>query len=178
MKNDDLAFNCVALLLTIVLSLMIAQPAFSDNADDVDAAIDALHRSLAALDTELLILEEELLYPASSRVAVYLSMDVGEMFALDSVTVKLNGKEVSHHLYTDRERNALYDGGVQKLYVGNAKQGANEITAVFRGIGPHDRDYKRAATVNFEHAFEPVFVDLAIVDDTGSLQPEFIATAY
>ena len=182
MKNEDLVFNSAALLLTILLSLMISLPSFAEEAADMDTtvemSIETLHESLAALDTELMILEEALLYPASSRVAIYLSMDVGLMFDLDSVTLKLNGKEVGHHLYTKRERKALYDGGVQKLYVGNAKQGKNEVSAIFRGEGPHDRDYKRATTVTFDHSFEPVFIELAIHDDTGTQQPTFSAAVH
>ena len=137
-----------------------------------------LEEKLLQLDAELQLLEEDLLYPASSRVAVYLSMDLGELFALDAVTLKLNGKDVTHHLYTQREIEALYKGGVQKLYVGNARQGENQVTAFFTGKGPHDRDYKRATTVTFEQSFEPVFVELSITDNTGSQQPEFMAAVF
>ncbi len=156
---------CVAVLIAI--SVHAAEP------DE-----QQLEAKLLQLDAELQLLEEDLLYPASSRVAVYLSMDLGELFALDGVTLKLNGKDVTHHLYTQREIEALYKGGVQKLYVGNAKQGENEITAFFTGKGPHNRDYKRAATVTFEQSFEPVFVELSITDSTGSQQPEFVAAVF
>jgi hypothetical protein len=163
---------CVAVLFAI-----------SALANEVDAPATAeseqsLEQQLLQLDAQLQILEEDLLYPASSRFAVYLSMDLGELFALDSVTVKLNGKDVTHHLYTQREIDALYKGGVQKLYVGNAKQGENQLTAFFSGKGPHERDYKRATTVKFEQSFEPVFIELSITDDTGSQQPEFVAAVF
>lgn len=137
-----------------------------------------LEARLLQLDAELQILEEDLLYPASSKVAVYLSMDLGALFALDAVTLKLNGKEVAHHLYTQREVEALYKGGVQKLYIGNARQGTNRITAFFSGEGPHERDYKRATTLSFEQSFEPVFVELSIADNTGNQQPEFAASVF
>ena len=139
---------------------------------------EKLEARLLRLDAELQLLEEDLLYPASSRVAVYLSMDLGELFALDAVTVKLNGKDVTHHLYTEREVDALYRGGVQKLFVGNAKQGKNRLTAFFIGEGPFEREYKRAATVSFEQSFEPVFIELSITDDMGSQQPEFVAAVF
>jgi hypothetical protein len=103
-------------------------------------------------------------------------MDVGEFFALDAVTVKLNGKEVTHHLYTSRQVDALYRGGIQKLYLGNVKQGKNRLTAFFTGIGPAGRDYKRAASVEFEKSFEPTYVELSINDSTEKLQPEFQAS--
>ncbi|MGK0460927.1 MAG: hypothetical protein ACJA0W_001780 [Candidatus Azotimanducaceae bacterium] len=137
-----------------------------------------LAAELLQLNARLQMLEEDLLYPASSRVAVYLSMDLGVLFALDAVTLKLNGKDISHHLYTERQVSALYKGGVQKLYVGNAKQGTNRLTAFFTGKGPHDRDFKRATTLEFEQSFEPVFVELLVTDDTASQQPEFVATVF
>ena len=110
-----------------------------------------------------------------SQVSVFLSMDVGEFFQLDAVTVKLNGKEVTHHLYTEKQVDALLRGGVQKLYVGNVKQGENQVTAFFTGRGPQGRDYRRATTVEFEKSFEPTFIQLAISDDTGDYQPDFAA---
>ncbi|MDZ7670390.1 MAG: hypothetical protein U5Q16_13595 [Gammaproteobacteria bacterium] len=75
----------------------------------------AVKQELLSLKRDLVILEEDLLFPASSQVAVFLSMDVGEFFQLDAVTVKLDGEEVTHHLYTDRQLDALLRGGVQKL---------------------------------------------------------------
>ncbi len=159
--------------LILCVAVLFAISAYGDVANE-----EKLEARLLQLDAELKLLEEDLLYPASSRVAVYLSMDLGELFSLDAVTLKLNGKEVSHHLYTTREVEALYKGGVQKLYVGNAKQGTNRITAFFSGAGPHERDYKRGTTISFEQSFEPVFVELSIEDDTGSQQPEFTAAVF
>ena len=145
------------------------------EASALDTEMENVKQALIELKRDLVILEEDLLFPASSQVAVFLSMDVGDLFALDAVTLKLNGKEVAHHLYTDRQVDALYRGGVQKLYVGNAKQGQNRLTAFFVGRGPNGRDYTRATTVEFEKSFEPTFIELAINDSTAKYQPEFSA---
>lgn len=141
----------------------------------LDNDMERIKKELLKLKRDLAILEEDLLYPASSQVAVFLSMDMGDLFQLDSVTVKLNGKEVAHHLYTDRQLDALYRGGVQKLFMGNVKQGQNRLTAFFTGRGPSGRDYRRATTVEFEKTFEPAFVELAISDSGADYQPEFHA---
>ena len=162
--------------LILCAAVLFAISAYADEENKKDA--EHLEAELLQLDAELRLLEEDLLYPASSRVAVYLSMDLGKLFALDAVTLKLNGKDVTHHLYTDREVAALYRGGVQQLYVGNAKQGQNQLTAFFVGKGPAERDYKRAVSLDFEQSFEPVFVELSITDDTGSQQPEFAAVVF
>jgi hypothetical protein len=181
-----------ALALTLVLSS--GQPAFGDSSAGGDPAasktptgaeapagapipgdLEDVKKTLLALKRDLVILEEDLLFPASSQVAVFLSMDVGDFFQLDSVTVKINGDEVAHHLYTDRQVDALHRGGVQKLYVGNVKQGSHRLTAFFTGRGPSGRDFRRAATVEFEKSFDPAFVELAIKDSSAKYQPEFAA---
>jgi hypothetical protein len=146
------------------------------HGDELDSQMEEINLSLIELKRDLLILEEELLYPASSQVAVYLSMNVGDFFNLDSVTLKLNGKEVSHYLYTERQISALYRGGVQRLFIGNVKQGSNRVSAFFIGTGPEGREYKRAATTEFEKTFEPTFVELKISDSTAKYQPDFVVS--
>lgn len=137
--------------------------------------LEAVKRDLVALKRDLTILEEDLLFPASSQVAVFLSMDVGEFFQLDAVTVELDGEPVTHHLYTDRQVDALLRGGVQRLFLGNVTEGRHRLTAFFTGRGPSERDYRRAATVEFEKTFEPAFIELAIRDSESKYQPEFTA---
>jgi hypothetical protein len=155
-------------------------PAFASEAPPepakpLDNEMEDVKKALIKLKRDLVILEEDLLFPASSQISVFLSMDLGDFFQLDSVVLKLNGKEVASHLYTDRQVDALYRGGVQKVFVGNVKQGDNTLTAFFTGRGPNGRDYRRATTVDFEKSFEPTFVELAISDSTAKYQPEFRA---
>ncbi|MEM7002863.1 MAG: hypothetical protein AAF529_18905 [Pseudomonadota bacterium] len=141
----------------------------------LDVQMEDVKKALSKLKRDLVILEEDLLFPASSQVAVFLSMDVGKFFNLDAVTLKVNGKQVTHHLYTQKQVDALARGGVQKLYVGNVKQGDNRVTAFFTGTGPNGRDFRRATTVDFEKGFEPTFIELAINDATEDYQPDFSA---
>ncbi len=162
-----------ALIIALAALFAVSVPTFAEPLDD---EMEDVKKALLDLKRDLVILEEDLLFPASTQVAVFLSMDVGEFFQLDSVSLKINGKEVTHHLYTDKQIDALYRGGVQRLFIGNAKQGSNRITAFFTGRGPNGRDYRRATTVEFEKSFEPTFVELAIVDTTAKYQPEFRAT--
>lgn len=139
--------------------------------------MEDIKKELLALRRDLVILEEDLLFPASSQLAVFVSMDVGEFFQLDAVTLKINNKEVTHHLYTEKQVQALFRGGVQKLYVGNVKQGKNKVTAFFTGLGPSGRDYRRASTVTFEKTFEPAIVELQVLDKDSKIQPVFKAAA-
>src|SRR5579863_4276396 len=116
----------------------------------LDQDIQGLKKDVVDLNRDLFVLEEELLFPANTQVAVFVSMDVGEFFLLDSVTLKIDQKEVANYLYTPREVEALNKGGVHRVYVGNLKAGPHELVAFFSGQGPHERDYRRGATIKFQ----------------------------
>jgi len=139
----------------------------------LDARIQDLKSEVIRLNRDLLVLEEELLFPAGTQLAVFVSMDVGKLFALDSVQIKLDDKVVANHLYTPREVEALHRGGVQRLYLGNLRAGEHSLVAFFTGKGPHDRDYKRGTTLKIDKGTEPKYIELRIKDSTGKIQPEF-----
>lgn len=139
----------------------------------LDEEVQSLQQEILEVGRDLFMLEEELLFPATTQVAVFLSMDVGEFFQLDSVQLKLGDKEVANYLYTQREVEALRRGGVQRLYVGNLKLGEHELVAFFTGKGPHERDYRRGANLTFKKGIGPKYIELKIVDQEKKQQPEF-----
>jgi hypothetical protein len=166
------------LLAGAVFAQTAAAPAAAASAPPtapapLDARVQAAKADVIRLNRDLLVLEEELLFPANTQVALFLSMDVGKLFSLDSVQIKLDDKVVASHLYTPLEVQALHRGGVQRLYLGNLKAGSHEVVAFFTGKGPHDRDYRRGATIRFDKGTEPKYIELQIRDSQGRLQPEF-----
>ena len=148
-----------------------SEPAPTGSLDD---RVQQTKADVIRLNRDLLVLEEELLFPANTQVAVFVSMDVGLLFDLDSVQIKLDDKVVSTYLYTPLEVQALHRGGVQRLYLGDLKAGQHEIVAFFTGKGPHERDYKRASTIRFDKATDPKYIELQIKDDQNKLQPDFV----
>jgi hypothetical protein len=139
----------------------------------LDQEVQGLKKDVVDLNRDLFVLEEELLFPANTQVAVFLSMDVGDFFALDSVQLKIDQKEVINYLYTPREVEALLRGGVHRLYLGNLKVGKHELVAFFSGKGPNDRDYKRGASITFEKGIGAKYLELKINDRQRKQQPEF-----
>jgi hypothetical protein len=139
----------------------------------LDQEVQDLKKEVVDLNRDLFVLEEELLFPANTQVAVFLSVDVGDFFALDSLTLKIDQKEVANYLYTPREVDALLKGGVHRLYLGNLKVGPHELVAFFSGKGPNDRDYKRGATIKFEKGIGAKYLELKINDRQRRMQPEF-----
>ena len=84
-----------------------ATPQSAADTRRLDEDIQGLKKDVVDLNRDLFVLEEELLFPANTQVAVFVSMDVGDFFALDSVTLKIDNKEVTNYLYTPREVEAL-----------------------------------------------------------------------
>jgi hypothetical protein len=111
--------------------------------------------------------------PANTQVAVFVSMDIGEFFALDSLTLKIDNKEVANYMYTPREAEALLKGGVHRVYLGNLKVGEHQLVAFFAGKGPNNLDYKRGANLKFEKGVGAKYLELKITDRQRKAQPEF-----
>ena len=139
----------------------------------LDETVQGLKKDVVDLNRELFMLEEELLFPANTQVAVFVSMDIGEFFAIDSLTLKIDNKEVANYLYTPREAEALLKGGVHRVYLGNLKVGEHQLVAFFNGKGPMERDYKRGANLKFEKGVGAKYLELKITDRQRKGQPEF-----
>ena len=150
-----------------------AEPAAPQDFKSLDQDVQSLKKEVLDLNRELFTLEEELLFPANTQVAVFVSMDVGAFFGLDTLTLKVDNKEVANYLYTEREAQALLKGGVQRVYLGNLKVGQHELVAFFTGKGPHERDYKRGTSLTFEKGVGAKYLELKITDKKAKEQPEF-----
>ncbi|MDB6063112.1 MAG: AraC family transcriptional regulator [Verrucomicrobiaceae bacterium] len=180
--RNRLGLVCSTILLTVAAfaQTTFAQTNSAPSANAPTAPQRALNeqtqdikKQALELNRDLFNLEEELLFPANTQVAVFVSLDTGEFFQLDAVQIKLDDKIVANYLYTEKQVDALHRGGVQRLYVGNVKGGKHEIVAVLTGRGPHNRDYRRGTTFTFDKADQPKYVELKIVDSTANFEPDF-----
>jgi hypothetical protein len=179
MSKRFLSLILIALSLPAVAQDGNDSPTFAvgqidDESRTLDEQVQDLKKLAVDLNRDLFLLEEELLFPANTQVAVFVSMDVGEFFGLDSVEIKLDDKDVTNYLYTEREVQALHRGGVQRVYVGNLRAGPHELVAVFTGAGTHERDYRRGASLTFEKGIGPKYIELTISDRESKMQPEFV----
>jgi hypothetical protein len=150
-----------------------AAPVAAPDTRALDEDIQGIKKDVVDLNRDLFVLEEELLFPANTQVAVFLSMDVGAFFALDTVELRMDDKQVAKYLYTPREAEALLKGGVQRLYLGNLRVGGHELVALFTGKGPNGQDYSRGAQMKFEKSVGAKYLELKISDKQRKAQPEF-----
>lgn len=161
----------LAWLIPVLLTLS-GTSAASDTDVSVADQVEDLKKQVIRLNRDLFILEEDLLFPASTRFAVFLTLDTGRFLHLDAVKLKVDGEVVAAHLYTERQVRALQRGGMQRLYMGNLKTGSHEITAFVEGIGPDERPYKKAATLQFEKDTDTAALEIRIQDRSSDYQPD------
>jgi|AntRauTorckE6833_2_1112554.scaffolds.fasta_scaffold04199_2 hypothetical protein len=126
-----------------------ADTAQAEELASLDREIEAIKSDLASLSQTLFELEESVLYPADTQVAVFLALKDKNGLALDSVELYLNGSPVSSHLYTDRERESLRKGGVQRLYIGNLPHGSHQLKAILTASSANERFIRREVRHQF-----------------------------
>ena len=135
--------------------------------------IQTLKASVVDLNKDLRLMEEELLFPSSTQTSIFVSLDIGTFFTLESIKLKIDGKQVVTHLYSEKQRQALARGGVQRLHLTNLNQGLHGVSAFFTGLGPNGRPYKRASELEFTKGLGGQYIELAIVDDMAKQEPVF-----
>ena len=190
MRYIGLTNSCVLIFLSLLLTPLTGWANdqnidFSEQKDQQNAQraldsvkvlskeIQGLKKSVVDLNKDLQLMEEELLFPSSTQLSLFVSLDIGQFFTLESIKVKLNGKQVASHLYSEKQRQALARGGVQRLYITNLNLGKHTIAAFFTGIGPNGRPYKRATELEFQKKQGSQYLELAIIDDSAKQEAKF-----
>ena len=78
MKKMYLQLGVIVAPVLLLLCSTVSHADSTDTAAGLDEEIQSLKQDIVALNRSLFMLEEELLFPANTQVAVFLSMDVGE----------------------------------------------------------------------------------------------------
>lgn len=148
-----------------------AQQQALETLKSISKGVQELKDDVVSLNKGLRMMEEKLLFPSSTKYSVFVSMSSGLFFTLESVKLKLDGKLVATHMYSEKQRSALARGGIHKLYITNLNQGKHTATAFFTGLGPNGRSYKLAKTLDFEKSDAGEYLELAIRDDGQAQEP-------
>jgi len=128
----------------------------------LDEQVQEIKSEVLGINAELNRLEEKLLYPSNTEVAVFVSLPSGETFRLDSVEIQLDGKPVAHHLYTFKELEALHKGGVQRIYTGNVRSGEHELQVFALGKTGGGADFKKTERFKVNKEVGPKIVELSL----------------
>lgn len=174
----DMQFQALSLIRRLLQGVLLAVFSLNLAAQDVsreqikglDEQVQDIKKDVLNLSSELARLEEKLLFPSNTQVSLFIAMNQGDDFRLDSVQLKLDNKVVAQHLYTFRELEALQQGGVQRLYTGNIKTGEHELVVSFIGKAPAGGEYRRSASYKVIKEAGPKFVEIRIAGPDSTEQ--------
>lgn len=162
----------VLMVVSLGAAQVLAQSS-TKGSDSLNDDLAALKGDVAELNAELARLEEDILFPLATQVAVFLSVDAGDAFQLDAVDLSINDRRISSHVYTDQEREALAHGGVQKLYLGNLAQGSHRVTATVNGRGKNGQFFRNQQNFSITKQEGASRVELVVRAQAPAFNPEF-----
>jgi hypothetical protein len=128
----------------------------------LDEQVQEIKSDVLGIAAELNQLEEKLLYPSNTQVAVFVSLASGETFRLDSVEIQLDGEPVAHHLYTFKELEALRKGGVQRIYAGNVRSGEHDLQVLVLGKTGGGADFQKSERFTVNKNVGPRIVEISL----------------
>ena len=128
----------------------------------LDEQVQEIKSDVLGIAAELNQLEEKLLYPSNTQVAVFVSLVRGETFRLDSVEIQLEGKPVAHHIYTFKELQALQQGGVQRIYTGNIRTGDHDLEVSVIGKSAGGTVLRNTKRFNVHKDVGPKIVEISL----------------
>ena len=148
-----------------------AQPDEPKQMKGLDEEVQEIKSDVLRIAEELRRLEEKLLYPSGTQVAVFVSLAKGDPMRLDAVRLQIDGQLVAHYIYSAKELEALRKGGVQRLYVGNVATGEHQLEAVVDGVLANGTEYSRTERFVFRKEVKPKLVGLLVAPSDGGVAP-------
>ena len=153
-------FKLVILAVMFAAVHIHAEEVSREQIKSLDEQVQDIKKDVLGISSELLQLEEKLLYPSNTQVSIFVSFAKDSKFKLDAVNLKLDGKDVMHHLYTLKELEALQSGGVQRLYTGNIKSGSHLLEVSTKVRLSSSNSEQKLASYKFDKAVEPKLVEI------------------
>ena len=155
-------------LITVLLmgSASHGQEISKEQVKGLDEQVQEIKGDALSISAELAKLEEKLLYPSNTEISVFVSLKSGETFRLDSVDIQMDGKPVTHHLYTLKELEALRKGGVQKIYTGNVRTGDHDLEVQVSGKTSGGSDFQKAKRFKVSKDVAPKIVEISLASES------------
>ena len=153
---------CVAVLACCWLGVAFAAEPSPQELRSLDEQVQEIKTDVLAIAAELNALEEQLLYPSNTQVAVFVSLEEGESFRLDAIRLMIDGQLAAHHIYSFKELDALLSGGTQRIFTGNLRGGQHELEVTVIGKLPNGKDYTQTEQFTFEKSIDPRLLGIAL----------------
>ena len=121
----------------------------------LDGQVQEIKSDVLSIASELSTLEERLLYPSGTQIALFVSLAPEDSFRLDAVQIEIDGELATHHIYSFKELEALQKGGVQRIYTGNVPTGSHQLSVTMSGRLKNGKDFSRSDNFSFAKGVEP-----------------------
>lgn len=155
-------------LLTLSpLAVTSAQDLSGKDMRSLDGQVQEIKSDVLNIASELSNLEERLLYPSNTQLAVFVSFAEGEKFRLDSMQLEINGELATHHIYSFKELEALQKGGVQRVYTGNIVTGGHELRVTMMGQSESGKDFTTSESYAFAKGVKPTALGITLTGPSG-----------
>jgi len=128
----------------------------------LDEQVQEVKSDVLSISAELNQLEEKLLYPSGTQVAIFVALAKGDQMRLDAVRLEIDGQLVAHYIYSAKELEALRKGGVQRIYVGNIATGDHQLNVLVDGKLKTGTDFSRTEHFTFHKQVKPKLVELTV----------------
>ena len=142
----------------------VAQDISGDDTRSLDGQVQEIKSDVLSIASELSTLEERLLYPSNTQIAVFVAIAPEETFRLDAVQIEINGELATHHIYSFKELEALQKGGVQRIYTGNVVTGGHELSVTMIGKLKSGKDFTKSHSFPFAKGIEPKALGITLSD--------------
>jgi hypothetical protein len=176
--------SVVAALVLAIPFVLLAELAAQVRGDNKSASLDQeqmrgldeqvqkIKSDVLSISQELSRLEEKLLYPSGTQVAIFIALPKGDQMRLDSVRLQIDGQLVAHHIYSSKELEALRKGGVQRIYVGNVATGNHQLNVLVDGkLEGGGADFSRTEDFTFRKEVKPKLVGLTLAGPRSGNTP-------
>jgi hypothetical protein len=162
--------NCQKALI-LGISLLVAgtiaygEEISKEQVKGLDEQVQEIKGDALFISAELAKLEEKLLYPSNTEISIFVSLKSGETSRLDSVDIQVDGKPVTHHVYTFKELEALRKGGVQRIYTGNVRTGDHDLQVQVSGKTSGGSDYQKREHFKVSKDVAPKIIELSLAGE-------------
>ena len=161
----------LALLLCVGGVQGLAQQGDQQQMRGLDEEVQEIKSDVLSIAEELRRLEEKLLYPSGTQVAIFIALTQGDSMRLDAVRLLIDGQLVAHYIYGFKELEALRKGGVQRIYLGNVATGEHQLEVLVDGQLEGGADFSRTEHFIFRKEVKPKLVGLTLAGPDSGVSP-------
>lgn len=165
-----------AFVLAFLLCLLGSAHGWAQQNDQqqmrgLDEEVQEIKSDVLRIAEELRRLEEKLLYPSGTQVAIFIALAKGDPMRLDAVRLQIDGQLVAHYIYSFKELEALRKGGVQRIYVGNVATGDHKLEVLVDGKLEGGADFSRTERFAFRKEVKPKLLALTLAGPVSGKTP-------